>query len=115
METRPTSSRQRYREFVENYRLKRLDEIAEAAGKVERLPNGEPSAEVAPDETEKKPKKRREYVREYLRWVKPHRYSAALLFFLALFTAGLQMLEPLFMRYIIDKVLLNKTLDTAGR
>jgi ATP-binding cassette subfamily B protein/subfamily B ATP-binding cassette protein MsbA len=33
----------------------------------------------------------------------------------AVVSAGLEMIEPLFMRFIIDRVLLNETLDTAGR
>ena len=37
------------------------------------------------------------------------------MFVLALIAAGLQMIEPLFMRYIIDRVLLNQALDTAAR
>jgi ATP-binding cassette subfamily B protein/subfamily B ATP-binding cassette protein MsbA len=59
--------------------------------------------------------KRREYIREYLRWLKPHRYGVAILFVLALIGTGLQMIEPLFMRFIIDRVLLNTALDTATR
>ena len=59
--------------------------------------------------------KRREYLREYLRWLWPHRYGVAALFGLALIGTGLQMIEPLFMRFIIDRVLLNTTLDTAAR
>jgi ATP-binding cassette, subfamily B, bacterial len=114
VDTRFRSSRQRYREFVEDYRLRRLDEIADAAAAKKGIgPGGEKDAPSG--QPKKVPGKRRAYIREYLRWVKPHRYAAALLFFLALFTAGLQMIEPLFMRYIIDKVLLNQTLDTAGR
>src|SRR5207302_165441 len=53
--------------------------------------------------------------REYLRWLWPHRYGVAALFFLALLGAGLQMVEPLFMRYIVDKVLLVPGLDAATR
>jgi ATP-binding cassette subfamily B protein/subfamily B ATP-binding cassette protein MsbA len=37
------------------------------------------------------------------------------LFVLALLAAGLEMIEPLFMRYIIDRVLLNTALDSASR
>ncbi len=37
------------------------------------------------------------------------------MFLLALAGAGLQMVEPLFMRYMIDRVLLNQALDTAAR
>jgi ATP-binding cassette subfamily B protein/subfamily B ATP-binding cassette protein MsbA len=36
-------------------------------------------------------------------------------FVLALIGAGLQMIEPLFMRYIIDSVLLDEAIDTATR
>jgi ATP-binding cassette subfamily B protein len=59
--------------------------------------------------------KRREYLREYLRWLWPHRYAVGAVFLFALLTAGLQMIEPLFMRFIIDRVLLNTALDTASR
>src|SRR6266446_2871849 len=59
--------------------------------------------------------KRREHVREYLRWLRPHRYAVGALFLLALLAAGLELLEPLFMRFIIDKVLLSTGLDPASR
>ena len=58
---------------------------------------------------------RRQYLREYIHWLKPHRTAVAIVFLLALIGAGLQMVEPLFMRYIIDRVLLNEALDTAAR
>ena len=59
--------------------------------------------------------KRREYLREYWRWLWPHRAEVAIVFLLALLTAALQMIEPLFMRFIIDRVLLNEDLDTTAR
>ena len=59
--------------------------------------------------------RRRQYIREYLRWLAPHRAAVAGLFTLALLVAGLQMIEPLFMRYIIDKVLLDQALTPADR
>jgi len=111
------SSRQRYKHFVRDYHDRRLDDRTdEASGK-------RPIAEgVKPDVAESeeaKPAllggKRREYIREYLRWLKPHRYGVAILFVLALIGTGLQMIEPLFMRFIIDRVLLNTALDTATR
>ena len=37
------------------------------------------------------------------------------MFALALLTAGAEMIQPLFMRFIIDRVLLNRALDTTGR
>jgi ATP-binding cassette subfamily B protein/subfamily B ATP-binding cassette protein MsbA len=97
------TSRQRYREFVEDYKHRRLDEPA-TNGK-------EPTTASEPA----RGAKRRQYVREYLRWLRPHRYAVAAVFVLALVTAGLQMVEPLFMRYIIDRVLLNQALDASAR
>ncbi len=45
-------------------------------------------------------------MREYLRWLKPHRTAASFVFLLAHIAAGLSMVEPLFLRYIVDHVLL---------
>jgi ATP-binding cassette subfamily B protein/subfamily B ATP-binding cassette protein MsbA len=97
------SSRLRYRTFVRDYKARRLDEAAEAAEK----PKG--------DDAEPKPRTRREYVRAYLRWLRPHRRSLVGVLLLALVVAGLEMVDPLFMRFIVDRVLLNTTLDTAER
>ena len=97
-------SRQRYRDFVRDYHARKLDERVDAldgVAKVEKTPvvRG----------------KRREYLREYLRWLRPHGGAVLIVFLLALLTAGLQMIEPLFMRYIIDRVLLNQQIDTDAR
>ena len=59
--------------------------------------------------------KRREYLREYLRWLRPHRYAVGALLVIALIGAGLEMVEPLFMRFMVDGVLLNTKLDSASR
>ena len=113
----PRSSRQRYRGFVEDYRKQRLDDALENAGKPKRAedalaPSPAPAPEVDPATRKAK---RRAYMREYLRWLWPHRVPVGAVFLLALIAAGLQMVEPLFMRYIIDKVLLNTDLDAAAR
>jgi ATP-binding cassette subfamily B protein/subfamily B ATP-binding cassette protein MsbA len=116
--THPRSSRQRYRAFVEDYRARRLDDIPGLSGDGKRPGDpGRPAdrarslrglfGRAAPH--------RREYLRDYLRWLKPHRYAVAAVFVLALVGAGLQMIEPLFMRFIIDRVLLNSALDAAHR
>ncbi len=111
---RPRSSRQRYRAFVQDYTHRRLDDLHDAAT------NGEPpddAAKPAGEPTAAKRGrrgKRREYLREYLRWLWPHRYAVAAVFALALVVAGLEMVEPLFMRFIVDRVLLTD-LDTASR
>jgi ATP-binding cassette subfamily B protein/subfamily B ATP-binding cassette protein MsbA len=104
---RPRSSRQRYGHFVEDYKLGRVDEATEA---VDKKPKVEP-----PKADPKQKAKRRQYFREYLRWLWPYRYGVGFLFFLALMRAGMEMIEPLFMRRIIDGVLLNTTLDGAAK
>src|SRR4051794_26179127 len=101
MTERPRSSRQRYRTFVDDYKNKRLDDIADAAA------GARPTALPKPGAPKDK-KKRRKYLREYLRWLRPHRSAVSLFVVLALIVAGLQMLEPLFMRYIINNVLLGE-------
>ncbi len=113
----PRSSRQRYRGFVEDYRAQRLDEKTEALDSQRRLADGAKAGDgaSAPARTSERKGKRREYIREYLRWLRPHRYAVGAVFFLALIVAGLQMIEPLFMRFIIDRVLLNQALDTPAR
>ena len=92
------SSRQRYRGFVQDYKRRRLDDATEP-GDSQRPARGE----------------RRAYVRDYLRWLRPYRSAAIALLALALLTTGLQMIEPLFMRFIIDRILLKTGLDTASR
>ena len=116
----PRSSRQRYRGFVQDYKQRRLDEAIEAEKNRTKLT----SSANAGDATEtpetvvsaKLPRgKRREYLREYLRWLRPHRYAVIAVFLFALLTAGLEMIEPLFMRFIIDRVLMNPALTAAAR
>ena len=110
------SSRQRYKHFVRDYRDQRLDDRTDEASGKKSIDDG---AKKDSESKEAKPTllggKRREYLREYLRWLWPHRYGVGTLFVLALIGTGLQMIEPLFMRYIIDRVLLNTALDTPAR
>jgi ATP-binding cassette subfamily B protein/subfamily B ATP-binding cassette protein MsbA len=97
---RHDSSRKRYRKFVLDYLQLRRDDEAETS----RTTNASRQNRNGSD-----------YLREYLRWLAPHRKGVAALFALALIAAGLQMIEPLFMRFIVDGVLLNADLDTASR
>ncbi len=107
---RPRSSRQRYRQFIEDYRHNRIESLIPDQ---KRLTGAGSKAEGG----RSKPRgaDRRQYVREYLRWLKPHRFAVGWFILLALAVAGLQMVEPLFLRNIVDKVLLNKTLDAPAR
>jgi len=110
----PRSSRERYRQFVLAYRQRRLDEALEA--KEKRAAEGTAGEESPPAGPQRAGKeKRRVYLREYLRWLWPHRFAFAGVFLLALLAAGLQMIEPLFMRFIVDRVLLNTSLDSEAR
>jgi ATP-binding cassette subfamily B protein/subfamily B ATP-binding cassette protein MsbA len=105
------SSRQRYRTFVQDYHHGRLDDVEKPAESQPR-PGADPPP---PEEPGRKKAKRREHMRDYLRWIWPHRWAAGALLLLALISGGLQMVEPLFMRFIVDRVLLVRGLDAATR
>ena len=114
---RHRTSRQRYLRFVQDYKHGRLDDQVHG-------PNGLPPSDQPQQSIDGahswKPVawlggQQRQYLREYLRWLWPHRFGVAIVFALALAGAGLQMVEPLFMRFIIDRVLLNMDLNTAER
>jgi ATP-binding cassette subfamily B protein/subfamily B ATP-binding cassette protein MsbA len=106
--THPRSSRRRYQVFLQDYKKRRLDDKGE---------DGEDAAQgdSQPDSRRQRRGKRREHLRAYMRWLWPHRFAAGGLFLLALAAAGLEMVEPLFMRFIIDRVLLPEDLSQATR
>ena len=112
--SRRHSSREKYRGFIEDFKRRRLDdETGQGTGagaSAEVAPK--PDAALTDSDKQKNRAKRRAYVREYLRWLKPHRTAVVVMAALALVTAGLQLVEPLFMRFIIDRVLLNAALDS---
>jgi ATP-binding cassette subfamily B protein/subfamily B ATP-binding cassette protein MsbA len=123
-QNRSRSSRRRYRQFVEDYKAKRLDALLErddrpGAGTTAASPggNGAHAAAVHDSDAAKADRtaRRRKYLREYFHWLRPHRTAVTAFIAVALIRAGLEMVEPLFMRFMVDKVLLNKTLDTAAR
>jgi len=110
------SSRQRYRVFVDDYKRRQLDARTDALSDTRQLTAGDEAAD--PSRAEGKGLlrgRRREYLREYFRWLWPHRLAVAGFIVLALARAGLEMIEPLFMRFMVDRVLLNTGLDTAAR
>jgi len=93
----PISSKQRVLKF------RREREKAAAAGA-----NGATGTE------EKKParpdkKKRRHFLRQYVRWLWPFRFALFALFLLALVAAGMDMIWPWAVKVIIDRVLLAPT------
>jgi ATP-binding cassette, subfamily B, bacterial len=104
MDPRARSSRQRYRGFVDDYRHRRLDDSTDAQAGVDNR-TGEADRRAH----------RKAYLREYMKWLRPHRVAVVMLAVLALVVAGLQMLEPLFLRFIVDRVLLNRAIDGPAR
>jgi ATP-binding cassette, subfamily B, bacterial len=101
------SSRQRYRKFVQDYKLRRLDETTDGDKAAKKT--------VESMAEDRRHGKRREYVRAYFRWLWPHRYAVGGLMLLALCVAGMEMIEPLFMRFIVDRVLLRPDLVASAR
>jgi ATP-binding cassette subfamily B protein/subfamily B ATP-binding cassette protein MsbA len=76
---RAESSRRRYRTFVKSYRDRTLEDPADAERK--------PKASGSPEEKAKAAGKRREYLRDYINWLWPHRFAIAGFFLLALITS----------------------------
>jgi ATP-binding cassette subfamily B protein/subfamily B ATP-binding cassette protein MsbA len=110
----PRSSRQRYRVFVRDYKAQRLDDPAES-GKDQEQTADPASAGQASANRRSRGLKRPQHAREYLGWLRPYRYTIAAVFLCALVVAGLEMIQPLFMRFIIDRILLNNRLDAPSR
>jgi ATP-binding cassette subfamily B protein len=52
-------------------------------------------------------------LRGYLRWLRPHRLAIAVLVCISLSAAALQLTQPLFLRFIIDQLLLHPKLHAA--
>jgi ATP-binding cassette subfamily B protein/subfamily B ATP-binding cassette protein MsbA len=99
--SRPRSSRQHYDVFRRDYSAGTLDDKITGVAK---QPAKEPAA-----------KGRREFVQDYLRWLWPARWAVAAVFLLSIAAAGLDMITPLFMRFITDRVLLDAAAPTSDR
>ncbi len=106
--SKPQTSRERYLAFRKDYARQRLDE------ETEKDVTGIKPEAVQKGDTPRGGK-RKGYLRDYMRWLRPQRYGIALVFFFALVAAGLTMVEPLFMRFIIDRVLLDTALESTVR
>jgi ATP-binding cassette subfamily B protein/subfamily B ATP-binding cassette protein MsbA len=110
---RVRTSRQRYGQFVEDYKTGRLElDDVEPKKKADGSDDSQTQEDARP---ESRKAKRREHLRAYFRWLWPHRYAVSAVFLLALTTAALQLIEPLFMRFIVDHALLKTDLDGATR
>ena len=109
---RPRTSRQRYAAFVEDYKHRRLDDTKGDAVQATTAPSL-PGAGSKRSWWRGSP--HRKYLGAYLRWLKPHRRGVSVVFALALLTGGLEMISPLFLRYIVDRVLLVPGLSAADK
>jgi ATP-binding cassette subfamily B protein/subfamily B ATP-binding cassette protein MsbA len=99
---RARSSRLRYESFRQAYREHRTEELSVVDDAKDKLP---PATKA----------ERRRYLGQYKTWLWPHLPAVAVLMLLALIGAGMEMIHPLFLRYVVDHVLLNPGLDTATR
>jgi ATP-binding cassette subfamily B protein/subfamily B ATP-binding cassette protein MsbA len=96
------TSRRRYEAFRALFKRRRLEPLA--------LTDKE-------KEQQKRPEKaaRRRYLHDYIRWLGPYVRPLALMIVMAVVVAGLDMAHPLFMRYIIDDVLLTEGVSSTSR
>lgn len=94
------TSRQRYDTFRTAYREGLTDQLA-----------------VSPSQDQQSPPKdqHRRYVSLYLVWLRPHLPAMMAVLLLASISAALETLPPLFMRYVVDHVLLAQNMDLAAR
>ena len=95
--SRPQPSRRRYRAFVQDYKQRRLDDGTE--------PGEESPASASPMPC--RPANAASTCASTCAGSGRTASRSAGVFVLALLVAGLEMVEPLFMRFIIDRVLLN--------
>jgi ATP-binding cassette, subfamily B, bacterial len=111
----PRSSRRRYRRFVGDYQRGRLIADQDSQNKPAAPSADEPTAAALLDWFSISRGKRRDYLHAYLHWLWPHRWAIGALFLFAISAAALEMIEPLFMRFIVDRVLLDTNADRAVR
>ena len=105
------SSRQRYRAFVEVYKRSRPRDDEGSESRSSEAPTG---TNGAPKAESRVPRESR-YPNLYVRWILPHWRTLALVFMLAIGAAGLKMVEPLLMRFVVDHVLLDSASGTSER
>lgn len=109
------TSRRRYAKFLEKFRRNEIgqDKPEESAAEPSAIETQTPRA--IGDKRREKKRRRRHYLRLYFRQLRPHAISVAVLVVLSLLIAGLDMIQPLFYRYIVDHILLKPGLATSQR
>jgi ATP-binding cassette subfamily B protein/subfamily B ATP-binding cassette protein MsbA len=101
----PISSRQREAHFRRERRTAKPEATATSDGKPAKG-----AATAHPDK-----RKRRKYLREYVRWLWPYRWALLVVFALALVSAVLDLVWPLAIKRIVDGVLLAGGLSNADK
>ena len=95
-------SKRRYDRFRQAFRQRKTDALS-----------------IYRDETKDRERaeqpERRRYLRQYVSWLWRYWPTAVLLIVLALVSATLEMVHPLFLKFILDRVLLDSTLSAAER
>ena len=116
MPARPRTSRERFAEFLRKFRSGYYSEDQDK-NNLESLPQQGDSNDPDRDEGSSSGKrkldpqrkqKRRGYLRKYVHELWPHRKMVGLLLGLALVVSALELIQPLFLRHIIDNVLLQE-------
>jgi ATP-binding cassette subfamily B protein/subfamily B ATP-binding cassette protein MsbA len=120
---RAPTSRQRYREFVDAYRRRALADPQQSETTGERGADAPtpPVSDTPPRSWRARVLQRivrgdqRAYLRSYLAWLAPHRSRLVAVAALAMASAGLEMIEPLFLRFIVDNVLLKDSVARSDK
>ncbi len=111
------TSRQRYQYFLGKFRRREVGlDDHEKARLAEKNKPGDNSPDRPDGETKQiKKQKRRRYLKLYIHELKPYWRSVSVLIVLSLVIAGLDLVQPLFYREIVDGILLKSELDDATR
>lgn len=119
------NSRKRFAEFVRRFRKGELGDPKDARKKDDDSANRAKEADGRDEQPEKseaagkreaagkKSRKGPQYLRAYYRYLRPYRRSVLVLVVLSLVIAALDMVQPLFIRYIVDKILLNDAISKS--
>ena len=108
------TSKLRFAEFVGKFRGGELKRERDNKNDFESKNAKDNDSEDETSKQEKK-KRRRGYLRKYVQQLWPHSRMVALLIILAILFSILEIVQPLFARYIFDEVLLNDDLTPSQR
>ncbi len=118
----PKTSRRRYQVFLNRFRSNEIEDDflnkdLKSSGKDPKTASPDDPTVKTDDKTKKKEKRkrRRKYMGLYFAELRQHISSVILLIVLALLVAGLDLVQPLFFRYIVDDVLLNPNGDLSSK